>query len=375
MSVTLKLGTMFGLSPSQRDDVDPHTNNVFFDEEKAPLLNNDDDGDDPYSYGHGLDDLSPNYDVNAPDIRGEQRYDSELHGLFIQDRPLRQVGIEVRLNGSCVVPHLRGLAICPHSNCATEKQHFNSDDHGVHIGNRELQSDGTISSQTEGGSQFSRIGLVGVAFYPNTFTGVAGVGHRDKCVDHQDRVSETSQSKHHTQSLKGARPSSGRRTRRGWRSCGIILWFRCFGNRPKQSARSHGGLESIYQICAATRNRLLSIPQFSQYTGQLETIREDQHADEPDYGLWNLLKTGIPLLVIYNTTDPAKRLLLDADERMTADSNAKRAIAMFVNGCMGELKIDTEKGFVIADLLNDNVPRFMKVLSLINAVLDIAEKR
>jgi hypothetical protein len=48
----------------------------------------------------------------------------------------------------------------------------------------------------------------------------------------------------------------------------------------------------------------------------------------------------IPLLVIYNATGPAKPLLVDADERFTADRNAKRAIAMFLDHCIGEVGAD-----------------------------------
>jgi hypothetical protein len=213
--------------------------------------------------------------------------------------------------------------------------------------------------------------VIGVAFYPDTFKGVAGVEHQDKFVDHQDAdsVSETSESEDNIERLKSACPSSGRRTGRGWRSWKIVLWFRCFGNMLKQNSSYRGGCKSTTEtrslagkkrqlhrrnitgdtntttsspsrqaddaqnICTAIRKRLLSIPEFSHYMGQLETVREDQHADKPDYGLWNLLKTGIPLLVIYNATDPAKPLLLDADERLTADTNAKRAIAMFLDRC------------------------------------------
>jgi hypothetical protein len=128
---------------------------------------------------------------------------------------------------------------------STQKtQDFNSNVRGVRIGDREQQSYDTLCSQTEGGSQFSRTGSsIGVAFYPNTFNGIAGVEHQDKVVDHQDTdsVSETSESKDDIERLKSARPSSGQRTSRGWRSCKIVLWFRCFGNRLKGSASSHGG--------------------------------------------------------------------------------------------------------------------------------------
>jgi hypothetical protein len=292
---------------------------------------------------------------------------------------------------------------------------FNGDVRGVRIGDRELQTYNILRSQTEGGSQFSRTGRsIGVAFYPNSFKGVAGIEHQDKVVDHQDTdsISETSESEDDIERLKSAQPGSGRRISRGLRSWKIVLWFRCFGNRLKQSASSHGGLKYttatrssagkkrqhhrrntrgdtntitssspsrqangarnifneeanasrlIHQICAAIRNRLRSVPQFSYYMVQLETLKEDQYADGPVYDLRNFLRTGVPLLAIYNATGPAKPLLLDEDERFTADTNAKRAIAMFLDRCIGELEIEIENAFMIADLLSDDLLRFMKV--------------
>ncbi|ROW02550.1 hypothetical protein VPNG_07848 [Cytospora leucostoma] len=132
---------------------------------------------------------------------------------------------------------------------------------------------------------------------------------------------------------------------------------------------------SLYQICVAIRNRLALVPGFEDYMAQLEQ-REQESGDAggPVEGLWGLLRTGLPLLAIYNATDPDDPLIVDIPNATDA-KKGKLAIAKFVQGCSKELKIPPSEMFIVADLLGTDTSGFSKVLIVINLVLDIAQQR
>ncbi|KUI73945.1 Rho guanine nucleotide exchange factor scd1 [Cytospora mali] len=132
---------------------------------------------------------------------------------------------------------------------------------------------------------------------------------------------------------------------------------------------------SLYQICVAIRNRLALVPGFEDYMAQLNT-REQETGDAggPVEGLWGLLRTGLPLLAIYNATDPDEPLIVDVPGATDA-KKGKLAIAKFVQGCSKELKIPPSEMFIVADLLGTDTSGFSKVLIVINLVLDIAQQR
>jgi cell division control protein 24 len=118
-------------------------------------------------------------------------------------------------------------------------------------------------------------------------------------------------------------------------------------------------------------------------------------------GLWSLLRTGFPLLSIYNITGPKK--LLHIKQLSTTDSKAhaqaaKFAIFQFINSCVDELGIGKDNMFIISELMGNDTLKFSKVrpahfphcpkaysrtlelnqpqvLFIINKVLDIAQQR
>ncbi|KAL2292535.1 hypothetical protein FJTKL_09491 [Diaporthe vaccinii] len=132
---------------------------------------------------------------------------------------------------------------------------------------------------------------------------------------------------------------------------------------------------SLYQICVAIKNRLSLAPGFDEYMAQLEE-REQEGGDAggPVEGLWGLLRTGLPLLAIYNATDPDEPLIVNVPNATDA-KKGKLAIAKFVQGCSKELKIPPQEMFIVADLLGTDTSGFSKVLTVINMVLDIAQQR
>ncbi|KAG6007572.1 hypothetical protein E4U21_005770 [Claviceps maximensis] len=124
---------------------------------------------------------------------------------------------------------------------------------------------------------------------------------------------------------------------------------------------------SLYQICLSLGQRLSQVPDFAPYLEQLDT-------SDPVDPLWNLLRTGYPLLTIYNSLQPTEPLKVD-EPNATEAKKSKIAIFKFVQACMKELQVPPAQSFVITDLMGNDTTGFVKVTQVVNYVLDLAEKR
>lgn len=117
---------------------------------------------------------------------------------------------------------------------------------------------------------------------------------------------------------------------------------------------------SLYQICVALKQRLRLVPGFEQYMQELE---EKELANGPGggpvEGLWSILRQGLPLVAVYNATDPDERL--EVPNVPSAEKRAKMAIGKFVQGCSQILKIPSQDMFIISDLLGQDTTGFVKV--------------
>ncbi|KAK2069917.1 hypothetical protein P8C59_004458 [Phyllachora maydis] len=131
---------------------------------------------------------------------------------------------------------------------------------------------------------------------------------------------------------------------------------------------------SLYQICVALKQRLGQVPGFEGYMQELEQRSMDPSAG-PVEALWGLLRTGRPLLAIYNALQPARPLSVAHEEQqgVAEEKIAKIAIMRFVGGT--ELNLPTSVRFIIADLTGHDTTGFVKVTSAINYVLDLLESR
>ncbi|GAW15869.1 hypothetical protein ANO14919_052910 [Xylariales sp. No.14919] len=130
---------------------------------------------------------------------------------------------------------------------------------------------------------------------------------------------------------------------------------------------------SLYQICAALKQRLAKVPDFEGY---LQAIEQDIMANEsnPVDAVWGLLKSGDPLLAIYNSIKPDVPL---NPSDITADParRPKAATFKFIDACLRQLLIPAAECFIVSDLMNEDTTGFVKVIQVINHVLDIAEQR
>ncbi|KAK6955148.1 hypothetical protein Daesc_002779 [Daldinia eschscholtzii] len=126
---------------------------------------------------------------------------------------------------------------------------------------------------------------------------------------------------------------------------------------------------SLYQICIALKQRLTRVPGFEVH---LDDLPPTHNEDGPVESLWNLLRTGVPLLTIYNCLRPEVPLEIDA---AAGKNKPKKAVFKFLEAIMKHLEIPSSESFMITDLMGNDTTGFVKVTQVLNHVLDLAEKR
>ena len=126
--------------------------------------------------------------------------------------------------------------------------------------------------------------------------------------------------------------------------------------------------ESLYQMCIKLRRRLSGVPGFRPYLDEMEE-READGLTDPVSSLWQCFRSGLPLLAIYNASDPEEGDLTVDTNR--PDRVGKEAAFLFIKSCMQKMNIPATDTFTVTDLYSDNTTGFVKVTKLINRVLDI----
>lgn len=126
--------------------------------------------------------------------------------------------------------------------------------------------------------------------------------------------------------------------------------------------------ESLYQICIKLRRRLSGVPGFQPYLEDMEH-REEEGSD-PVSSLWQCFRTGLPLLTIYNASQPEEGEL-KVKQSQVPEKIGKEAAYLFTKACNQQMKIPTTEIFTITDLFSDNTTGFVKVTKVVNRVLDL----
>lgn len=125
--------------------------------------------------------------------------------------------------------------------------------------------------------------------------------------------------------------------------------------------------ESLYQICIKLRRRLSGVPGFQPYLEEMEDREQD--GSDPVSSLWQCFRTGLPLLTIYNASEPEEG---DLTVRTSVPEKiGKEAAFKFIKACHHDMKIPMEDTFSVTELYSDNTTGFVKVTKLVNKVLDI----
>ena len=110
---------------------------------------------------------------------------------------------------------------------------------------------------------------------------------------------------------------------------------------------------SLYQICVSLKQRLAQVPGFQPFLDQLDP-------SDPVDSLWNLFRSGHPLLIVYNCLQPGEPLKVE-DPNASEAKKSKIAIFKFVQACMKELQLPPADTFVITDLMGNDTSGFVKV--------------
>lgn len=117
---------------------------------------------------------------------------------------------------------------------------------------------------------------------------------------------------------------------------------------------------SLYQICVSLKQRLAKVPGFEPYMEELEQMAADPDEGGPVESLWKLLRTGYPLLTIYNSLQPDTPLQVQEGSAMSQAKRSKIAILRFVEACKSKLMLPTTEVFIITDLAGNDTSGFVK---------------
>ena len=135
-----------------------------------------------------------------------------------------------------------------------------------------------------------------------------------------------------------------------------------------------GAMTSIYQICQDVKKRLWQVPGMDQYLARLDNEdRLDFETHEIVTDMWNLFREGFPLITLFNALGLEKRIFVDINT-VTESKRMKAAAFKFLQGCLEVLKFDPGECFLITDLYSEDTAGLVKVLRVVNRVLDILEQ-
>ena len=136
-----------------------------------------------------------------------------------------------------------------------------------------------------------------------------------------------------------------------------------------------GSYSSLYQTCLSLRRRLQKVSGMEPFLEEMD-MEEQENSEETDIvtSMWNMLRKGYPLIALYNALNPRTELTMSGST--VAESKlGKAATFKFLQACMSELKFAPGDCFLITDLYGKDTTGFVKVLKVIDRVLDILQIR
>ncbi|KAI5283809.1 hypothetical protein KEM54_001823, partial [Ascosphaera aggregata] len=136
------------------------------------------------------------------------------------------------------------------------------------------------------------------------------------------------------------------------------------------------GGESLYQTCANLKKRLAEVPGFEPYLAQIDASNGDAEADDSDNdpvaSVWRCLRSGYPLMTIYNASNPKEPITID-ETKVPESKRPKMAAFKFLQACLSDLACPQQDCFLLADLYSESTTGFVKVIKMVNKVLDMLE--
>lgn len=128
--------------------------------------------------------------------------------------------------------------------------------------------------------------------------------------------------------------------------------------------------ESLYQICIKLQRRLTGVPGFEEHLAQIEERIEE--GSDPVSSLWQCFREGVPLLAIYNASQPEEGDL-KVKQGSAPERRGKEAAYLFTKACKEQMGIPSIDIFTLTDLFSDNTTGFVKVTKVVNRVLDLLQ--
>ncbi|KAJ5532511.1 hypothetical protein N7494_009063 [Penicillium frequentans] len=132
------------------------------------------------------------------------------------------------------------------------------------------------------------------------------------------------------------------------------------------------GGESIYQSCVNLKRRLWEVPSFEPYLEKMDEEDRERGNTDPVASLWSFLRDGYPLLSLYNASAPEEPLVVDP-AKVPEAKRPKAATFKFLQACLQELAFPQQDCFLITDLYGESTTGFIKVIKMVNRVVDILE--
>ncbi|KAI5302650.1 hypothetical protein KEM55_000964, partial [Ascosphaera atra] len=118
------------------------------------------------------------------------------------------------------------------------------------------------------------------------------------------------------------------------------------------------GGESLYQTCANLKRRLAQVPGFETYLAEMN-LQNDQGEDDPVASVWHCLRSGFPLVAIYNASAPKDPIIID-ETKVSETKRPKVAAFKFLQACMSELHCPQQDCFLLTDLYSESTTGFVK---------------
>ncbi|KAM5453784.1 Guanine nucleotide exchange factor for Cdc42p [Microsporum audouinii] len=132
------------------------------------------------------------------------------------------------------------------------------------------------------------------------------------------------------------------------------------------------GGESLFQNCSNLKKRLAEVPGFEPHLAEMQELDRASEENDPVASVWKCLRQGYPLMTIYNATNPSEPLSID-ENKLQERNRPKAATFKFLQACLQELNFPQQECFLITDLYGDSTTGFVKVIKMVNRVIDILE--
>ncbi|KAK2846325.1 hypothetical protein FQN49_005838 [Arthroderma sp. PD_2] len=132
------------------------------------------------------------------------------------------------------------------------------------------------------------------------------------------------------------------------------------------------GGESLFQNCSNLKKRLAEVPGFEPHLAEMQELDKASEENDPVASVWKCLRNGYPLMTIFNATHPTEPISID-EGKLQERNRPKAATFKFLQACLQDLNFPQQECFLITDLYGDSTTGFVKVIKMVNRVIDILE--